>query len=238
MNPVHENIRGARRRQRLTKETLAERLSVSPEVLSAWESGKKRPDTGTLARISAALDTDTEALIYGSPEPEERKRELLRLLAACCVLAALCVVLFFLGRTAAELKKYYIIGPTWLLRSLLLPALWLVLGWTAAQGLRLMGLSPLAGRAGRAVFIAAAAAMALYAAVMLPFWAETVRTTLARLQYMLNPSSGGYYSDSFRIPLLLQTVEFELFTAAVENSAFFLLPGILLRLTKPEKRDR
>ncbi len=65
MNAVSKNIRRLRTRDGISQETLAEKLSVTRQAVSNWETGKTQPDINTLVAIASAFGTDVNTLIYG-----------------------------------------------------------------------------------------------------------------------------------------------------------------------------
>lgn len=77
MAAVGNHIRRIRSAKHLTQEQLAEKLFVTRQAVSAWETGKAQPDVETLERIAAALDADVTELIYG-PQASSMLEEALR----------------------------------------------------------------------------------------------------------------------------------------------------------------
>ena len=67
MASVAKHIRRLRVAKHLTQEELAEKLFVTRQAVSAWETGKSLPDVETLERIAAALEVDVTEVIYGVP---------------------------------------------------------------------------------------------------------------------------------------------------------------------------
>ena len=57
-----DTIRSLRLARDLTQEQLAERLCVTPQAVSRWETGCSMPDTALLPEIARALDTSIDAL--------------------------------------------------------------------------------------------------------------------------------------------------------------------------------
>ena len=55
MASVGSHIRRLRAAKHMTQEELAERLFVTRQAVSAWETGKALPDVETLERIAEAL---------------------------------------------------------------------------------------------------------------------------------------------------------------------------------------
>ena len=71
MNSVSINIRQLRKRDNLSQEILAEKLSVTRQAISDWETGKTQPDIDTLVSIAAAFNVDVTEVIYGETQNEE-----------------------------------------------------------------------------------------------------------------------------------------------------------------------
>jgi transcriptional regulator with XRE-family HTH domain len=65
MTSVSKNIKRLRNEAGMSQETLAEKLSVTRQTVSSWETGRTQPDLETLAAIGEALGSDVTGLIYG-----------------------------------------------------------------------------------------------------------------------------------------------------------------------------
>ena len=65
---LSENLQFLRARQGLTQEQLAERLDVSRQSVSKWESGMTYPEMETLLRLCDLFGTDLDTLLRGSAE--------------------------------------------------------------------------------------------------------------------------------------------------------------------------
>lgn len=59
------NCKRLRQRAGLTQDALAERLHVTRQAVSAWETGKNQPDVETFTALAEALGADVRELIYG-----------------------------------------------------------------------------------------------------------------------------------------------------------------------------
>ena len=68
MASVGKHIRSLRIAKHMTQEALSEKLFVTRQAVSAWETGKALPDVETLERIAAALDAGVTEVIYGVPK--------------------------------------------------------------------------------------------------------------------------------------------------------------------------
>lgn len=72
-NSFAENIRRMRRKREMTQEQLAERLNVSPQAVSKWETGNAWPDLSLLPVIAALFGTSIDYLMgYDRSGVQER----------------------------------------------------------------------------------------------------------------------------------------------------------------------
>ncbi|MBP5631897.1 MAG: helix-turn-helix transcriptional regulator [Clostridia bacterium] len=60
---VGESISKYRKETNLTQKQLAERLCVSPDLVSKWERGNRRPDYATVLKICDIFDVKPDSLI-------------------------------------------------------------------------------------------------------------------------------------------------------------------------------
>ena len=96
MSKISQNIKRQRIQKGLSQEELAEKLFVTRQTVSNYETGKSNPDLDTLIKLSEILETDVETLLYGDTACLEKKKfrrdcGLLALAAAllACVIFAL-----------------------------------------------------------------------------------------------------------------------------------------------------
>lgn len=68
MDQVAKHIKDLRKHAGLTQDDLAERMHVTRQTVSSWETGRTQPDIETLSALAEALGTDVNGLIYG-PKP-------------------------------------------------------------------------------------------------------------------------------------------------------------------------
>lgn len=139
MRDISKNIKELRCSRGMTQEELAERLHVTRQTVSNYENGRTRPDIDMLLDIAAALDTDSNSLLYGTPQMENRRREYRRL----AVSAGLFLILFICYKLLRpEILKiqaaYFIVLPGLLLSCTLKPMYMLSLGWSAVQALTMI----------------------------------------------------------------------------------------------------
>lgn len=67
-NHVGNNIKHFRKKKGLNQEQLAEKLSVTHQAVSKWETGKSQPDIDTLKRLAEIFEVSVEDIIYESGE--------------------------------------------------------------------------------------------------------------------------------------------------------------------------
>lgn len=91
-----QRLIAARKARGLSQEVLAEKLGVSRQAVSKWETGESKPDVGNLIALCGALELDIAYLCLGTeqaPEQPAPKKGLprwaKRLLSAVCALALL-----------------------------------------------------------------------------------------------------------------------------------------------------
>lgn len=96
---VSRNIAKTRKEQGLSQQQLADRLHVTRQTVSSWETGRTLPDVDMLASIAAALGADLNYLIYG--ERSRQSADKARLGRAVSIGAVVCAALFVLMLTAA-----------------------------------------------------------------------------------------------------------------------------------------
>ena len=91
MNAVGKNLKQLRQQEKLTQDALAERLHVTRQAVSSWETGKTQPDIETLTALAEALHADVRELIYG---PGRIERPYARFQRRYIICTAVCVLVF------------------------------------------------------------------------------------------------------------------------------------------------
>lgn len=71
MNKVNTMIKILRTEKGMNQEQLAEKLQVTRQAVSNWETGKTQPDIETLTRMAEAFGVSVEKLIYGKDYNKE-----------------------------------------------------------------------------------------------------------------------------------------------------------------------
>ena len=108
MASVAKHIRRLRTGRHMTQEELAEKLFVTRQAVSAWETGKSQPDLETLERIAAALGVEVTELIYGAPQsPNLRKlKQRWAVIGGTCVMILAVLLIMVLKNGAYGTWRY------------------------------------------------------------------------------------------------------------------------------------
>lgn len=130
MRDIGKNIRDLRERSGLTQEAMAEKLFVTRQTVSNYETGKTRPDLDMLIRIAETLGCDANTVLYGIPISPKRK-QLRKQLATTAGIFLFLLILDLVLRPLA--KRYqsqtYLAGPSVVVNLLLSPLFWTLGGF-------------------------------------------------------------------------------------------------------------
>lgn len=122
-NTVGKNIVKLRKEQGMSQEQLAQKLHVTRQAVSNWETGRSQPDLDMLEALASAFETDILVVIYGqmpAGEDEEtrsavRKRHLKKAVFWGILTLASYLILTALGRHLDVLKtrtyKFHALYP-------------------------------------------------------------------------------------------------------------------------------
>ena len=115
MANVAKNVKSLRTEKKLTQEELAERLFVTRQTVSSWETGRTQPDVDMLLALASVLDTDVETLIYGKKnrvgleaDADARKKTLttvLTVMGSLFFTAGLVLIFVFFWRKIPDFTK-------------------------------------------------------------------------------------------------------------------------------------
>ena len=132
MRDIGKNIKQLRLQQKMTQDELAERLSVTRQTVSNYETGKSKPDVDMLVKISEVFNTDVQQLIYG-PEPAPDKSKKKSLAIAVMLTCSLGLLYLIIQPVALRWRSNYIVSLGMMNRAFVLPLMLLSFGWTLAQ---------------------------------------------------------------------------------------------------------
>ncbi len=170
MRDIGKNIKDLRCAAGMTQEQLAEKLFVTRQTVSSYETGRTRPDLDMLPRIADALGTDANAVLYGLPDAHAQRQKRLKFYISAGVLVLLYVLYRHLAVIAnAQRNKYNLLPGLWV-GMLLAPFVCLVLGWVAVQGIEAFTKSFVVGeKVKKTCCIAALAVLGLYLVPVVAF---------------------------------------------------------------------
>lgn len=170
MANIGNHIRLLRIQKQMTQDELAEKLFVSRQTISNYETGRSQPDLDMLLRISDALGVTAQSILYGTPDTAEQLTAKKQAIAASFTIAALAIVYHLLTQLRAAFAPRFIMGGLfYFLLFLLRPILFLLAGWTLMQlASVLTRIRPLRKRGTRAVFWTIVILLLIYLILILP----------------------------------------------------------------------
>lgn len=133
MRDIGKNIRYLRETKGLTQDQLAEKLFVTRQTVSNYETGRTRPDVDMIVSIANVLETDANTVFYGLPA-DERKQNALKTIVRVSI-TAVCTVAFAMVLQAAQTVMYetYHARSVEVLIALLCPPIIIFAGWCVMQ---------------------------------------------------------------------------------------------------------
>lgn len=193
MANVGKNIRNMRTQNKMTQDELAEKLFVSRQTVSNYETGKSNPDIDMLVKIAEVLNTDVNILIFGIPTPPGKKREYLKLIISISITLLLGI---FIGIAGPRLNIYvnntFHVGLVVAYKVSVYPALLFCTGWCIMQASgTFLGAKPLAGKISRIIHYFIILFLILYGIVVLPYCIMEVQYAIKLSQWM---NSGMSYN--------------------------------------------
>lgn len=97
---INENLKSARLDTGLTQEQVAQKVGITRQALSHYESGRSQPDIDMLISLCEVYNTDINDILYG-------KKKSVKVYKAVCVVAiTLAVVVFLLTFASAFMLTY------------------------------------------------------------------------------------------------------------------------------------
>lgn len=94
MNQISKNIKECRLEAKLTQDQVAEKLHMTRQNISSYETGRTEPDIETIQRLASLFDVPVERLLYGDAILKKR-RKLNRTIV-------ICAGVYLLGLAAAS----------------------------------------------------------------------------------------------------------------------------------------
>lgn len=225
-----KNIKLLRTSRNMTQDDLAELLFVSRQTVSNYETGKSNPDIDMLVKIAAVLKTDPNSLIYGISKPQNRKKEWVRLCVAAGILTVLAAAVLILTPIAKEIgARRFLLTPSMLIGLVLKPCMFLLSGWVIMQAIFLIfGIKPLQQNCIKWIHWAIVGIAAAYFVIIGPFLIQNIYCSI--VTYM-----GHRVHSDLNLGPVWNWLMMRLTIFSSRYSAVFIIAGIFLRATKPQR---
>lgn len=119
-----KRIAACRKQAGLSQEKLAERMGVSRQTISRWETGEARPDLEKFEQLCGVFSVSADALLFGAQSPaqpgdleqpdgrEQSRRAKAHFRMAAAVVLAAAALLFALIESQQPYQAWYtVLGP-------------------------------------------------------------------------------------------------------------------------------
>ncbi len=126
MSTVSESIKRLRAQNNMTQEELAEKMHVTRQAVSNWETEKTQPDIDTLNTLADVFNVDVSELIYGNRKVDYQrfqKRYIWTIVVFAIVIMAVVIAYAFLIPYWKQLRNKYIILASSIILPLIFEAL-------------------------------------------------------------------------------------------------------------------
>ncbi len=186
MRDIGKNIKQLRQLKNMTQDELAEKLFVTRQTVSNYETGKSRPDIEMLTRIAETLETDPNTVLYGLQQPVGRKK---KIITFCALMGVIILYIVLAAYVKANHNKLLWTNNYWYFRIcfdfLIKPFAYFIGGFTVMQGLGLIAkLTPFSVRVGKwlrfgvvfisLIYLLISIPYVLHLSISIPGWWETV----------------------------------------------------------------
>lgn len=215
MANVGKNIRQMRTRKKMTQDDLADKLFVSRQTVSNYETGRSNPDIDMLIKIAEVLETDVNILIFGIPTPPEKKQDYVKLIISLSITLLLSIGIGIYTPYAEKwMMDTYDYGLMFINLIFLHPLLLLSLGYCLMQTFRILfGAKPLKGRIFTNFHHIIIAFLVVYGIIVIPFCIDKLFTAgemlrLSKLQTSYSSSQIKHFLPKAWEQLILQTYGF------------------------------
>lgn len=243
MRDIGKNIKQLREVNKLSQEQLAEKLFVTRQTISNYETGRSRPDVEMLQKIAEVLDTDINTVIYGVQPTPEQWLERKTLIIAFLITLILGITWFTLSPLAqAYQTRYFTPVPKFLLRVTVLTSLLMMLGWTAMQSFHVfLGAKRLKGKNIPLIRGILLIALFLWVLFVIPPVVDMLRLRIIRWQWL--QTHDYYNSAEFALPDIWQNIVYNPLSSYLvlylqEYCSIFLVVGIALWVVGFPKREQ
>lgn len=231
---IGTNIKQFRTQKGLSQDVLAEKLFVTRQTISNYETGKSYPDIDTLQKIATELDVELTWLLYGKPVSPRKKAGFKSTVIAASIFAAISILTYILHAYTYDLRlNELIVMPNVVIRLVLVPFCNVLLGAVLLQVidcfLGIVRPKKAAQKVGRIVTLCA---LGVNLVVVLPYicWCLYILC-----QIVIGSGNVSAYFPS--IPVY-EGVAMAFLTLMYKAPYVYAFVGIALWLFYPPKRDR
>ena len=226
----------------MTQDELAEKLSVSRQTVSNYETGKSKPDIDMLMNMAEALSVDINAIIYGKEKDNsfdniERKKELKKIIIWTVVIILFGVLHFFLTDWAEAIaERDFLTSPSMFVMFIMRPAIFILLAWT---GMRVIAFCLKAKRPDAAwlkyVKYVVIAVIVLYFAIFTWMVGEMLFANMEVWELRQQEVDFSYESHS-TMPLFISNIAWRIVNIADLHFLIFIPLGVMLWFTGGKKK--
>lgn len=249
MANVGKNIKQIRIKKKMTQDDLADKLFVSRQTISNYETGRSNPDIEMLIKIAEVLETDVNILIFGIPTPPDKKQDYIKLIISLSITLLLSIGIGIYTPYAEKwMKDTFDYGLMFINIIFLHPLLLLSLGYCLMQAFRILfGAKPLTGKIFTIIHHIIIAFLVVYGIIVIPFCMDKLFTAgemlrLSKLQTSYSSSQIKHFLPGAWEQLILQIYGFFAYfhsrfpSIYLFHGTFFLL-GIGLWGTGRSKKE-
>lgn len=231
---IGTNIKQFRTQKGLSQDVLAEKLFVTRQTISNYETGKSYPDIDTLQKIATELDVELTWLLYGKPVSPRKKASFKSTVIAAAIFVAISILTYILHSYTYDLRlNDLIVMPNVVIRLVLVPFCNVLLGVVLLQiidcFLGIVRPKKAAQKAGRIVTLCA---LGVNLIVVLPYicWCLYILCQIVI-------GSGNVSAYFPNIPVY-EDVAMAFLSLMYKAPYVYAFVGIALWLFYPPKRDR
>lgn len=180
MRDIGKNIRDLREQKHMTQDALAEKIFVTRQTVSNYETGRSRPDIDMLIKIAGVLDVDINEILYGPEDKAGHRKKILVTMILAIVMAVLGLLVMVFGEYADIIKT---INMSWevnmIIRLYIQPAYFFLLGYLFMCCVRwLQKAKPLHRRLRKSLLLGVLAICIFFSMLLLPHLSNIILSLL------------------------------------------------------------
>ena len=168
---IGQNIRTLRTQKNMSQDDLAEKLFVTRQTVSNYETGRSRPDIEMLDRIAVVLQADIRDLLYEPVVTHSSKKSAIQVAGILFPTLLLGLIIrLIMGYTEQLRITQFRVMPHAIMGYLVLPAYYVLLGWVLViTGRIILNAQPLSASTARWCRLIAAGTLGFYLFCQIPW---------------------------------------------------------------------